>query len=527
MSKVRFELKNITLRMGRFLEFLDRTRYFPLLSTIHPFNLFLRLIRQNIEVYGGSISRVENLSNRSFLIFLISLPLIGILVWHMGIYFVPLLIIPVLVYLLPVIYILASKMEYLSRLNLELLPFSILLYLNASLGKGLYETFNDVNQSSLFIAFRKEFEIIQRYGIFHGKSFLDGIQRRIKNLRTGLIVKLYSSSLSGQFLGVTMGQRSLEFINDLLGNIRESFNNYVSKASEIVEVIFSIFLLVPLVAIGFQGLSSNNNGEILLIPLLFAPLIYLWISVSQPNMGIHVKIGKLQLVGLLLSTALLALPFNLLLRVGITFLATQLILFPSYLVIKRDESILADFPTILREIGDFTKLGYGIRASIQRINFDELGLHKPTVKFFDNVKKQIGMGNNIYFGSIQNEQVKFIVELLNILDRKGGEGVRVLQELSDMIYSITLSRTKLQRELSTFNILALITPVLFWFSTTSIETISGFSSSTLGLLNLGYSLTLSLLYTKLSKFTFLNPVVYVSVTLISILLSILPPGLIS
>ncbi|MEM1621814.1 MAG: hypothetical protein QXJ30_07910, partial [Metallosphaera sp.] len=68
MSKVRFELKNITLRMGRFLEFLDRTRYFPLLSTIHPFNLFLRLIRQNIEVYGGSISRVENLSNRSFLI---------------------------------------------------------------------------------------------------------------------------------------------------------------------------------------------------------------------------------------------------------------------------------------------------------------------------------------------------------------------------------------------------------------------------------------------------------------------------
>ncbi|MEM1860585.1 MAG: hypothetical protein QW396_09180, partial [Metallosphaera sp.] len=268
MSKVRFELKNITLRMGRFLEFLDRTRYFPLLSTIHPFNLFLRLIRQNIEVYGGSISRVENLSNRSFLIFLISLPLIGILVWHMGIYFVPLLIIPVLVYLLPVIYILASKMEYLSRLNLELLPFSILLYLNASLGKGLYETFNDVNQSSLFIAFRKEFEIIQRYGIFHGKSFLDGIQRRIKNLRTGLIVKLYSSSLSGQFLGVTMGQRSLEFINDLLGNIRESFNNYVSKASEIVEVIFSIFLLVPLVAIGFQGLSSNNNGEILLIPLL-------------------------------------------------------------------------------------------------------------------------------------------------------------------------------------------------------------------------------------------------------------------
>lgn len=42
-----------------------------------------------------------------------------------------------------------------------------------------------------------------------------------------------------------MGQRSLEFINDLLGNIREAFNNYVSKASEIVEVIFSIFLLVP------------------------------------------------------------------------------------------------------------------------------------------------------------------------------------------------------------------------------------------------------------------------------------------
>ncbi|BCS91802.1 membrane pilin protein UpsF [Metallosphaera javensis (ex Sakai et al. 2022)] len=526
MSRVRFEFKAISLRINKFLKLAGKFESIPFLSSIYPLNLFSKSIRENMEVYGGSISKLEEISKISFLIFLVSLPAITILILMLGIYFIPLLFISFLIYFLPIIYVITERTEYISRLNLELLSFSILMYLNASLGKGLHETFNDVSQSTFFVGFKREFEIVQRYILFHGVSFLDGIQRRIRNLKSGLIVKLYSVSISSQILGIAMGQRSLDLVNDLLNNVKETFNSYASKASEIVEVMFSLFLLVPLVTIGFQGLSRNNNNEVLLIPLLFAPLIYLWISISQPNMGIHIKIRKYQIIGLVSSLTILAFPVSILFRLGLLVLITQIILIPSYLDIRREEIILSDFPIVLREIGEFTKLGYGIRASIQKISFDGISLHRPTIKLFENIKKQIQMGENIYNNSIKNDQLKFILELLNILDRKGGEGVRVLQELGDMIYSISSTRSRLQRELTTFNALALITPVLFWFSTTSIESISNFSSSTLSLMNLGYSLTLALLYTRISKFTFINPLIYIIVTGLSILLSFVPPGLI-
>ncbi|AWR99632.2 hypothetical protein DFR87_07960 [Metallosphaera hakonensis JCM 8857 = DSM 7519] len=409
---------------------------------------------------------------------------------------------------------------------MEILPFAIILYLNTTLGRGLGDAFNDILQSSYFVELKKEFDAIRKYNLFLGESFMTAIQHRLKIIQGHAISMIYSIAISSQYTGVSISQRSIELLNRLMENMRESFTSYVARSSEIVEVMFSIFLLVPIIVIGFQGLSGGNNTVLLLVPLITSPALYLWISSSQPKLGHHIKISRVQAIALLGSFILLFIPLNILYRIVLEVIAIQIALYPSFSNQINQDKILRDLPKLLREISDYAKIGYSIRTSLERIDLRNVGLEKVTIKVINNIRKKIALGEEMRADDVSNDQIKLVFEILNILDKKGIEGVRVVQELSDLVESIILSRMKIQRELRTFTGLAIITPFLFWFATSSMSAISNFPTTTINLINLGYSLVLSALYSKIYRFSLLNPPLYIVVSIITLLLSFIPPGLI-
>ncbi|MEM3775759.1 MAG: hypothetical protein QXZ65_00650 [Metallosphaera sp.] len=501
------------------------------LDRVSSYKLFYNIIKGSIEVYGGDLGKIKRMANQSWLLLFISIGLEIYILYHFGIQFITLIIAIIMIYLSPVFYTKLKEAEYLAKLKQEAQSFSILLYLNSTLGKSLVESFNDISKSTFFSALHKELELINKYILFNGDTFNEAIQRRIRLLKNHLISKIYSAAISSQFKGISTTLRSLELIKELLNSSKESFNSYVSRSLEITEIMFSIFLLLPIVTIGFQSFSMSGqntvgNLDLLIIPLFFAPLLYLWISNVQPKMGTRVRMSKYQVIGIALSSFIFLLKLSLLYKFLIVMIIIQIILFPTFLDIINQEKVLSDFPILLREISDFSRLGYGIKLAIKRIDLNRNNFQRATIRFLENIRENINKGRGMTQTYVKNEQIDAFLEILEILDRKGIEGMTVIQELSDLSDSMISARQKLRRDLQSFNVLALITPVLLWFATTSIGSIAHISTGTLNIIDLAYSLTLTALYSKISRFSIVNPPVFIAVAITTIILSLIPGSLI-
>jgi len=491
-------------------------------AKVSVYRLFYKKIKTNSEISGQDLERIRYLSAVTpFWSIVTCVGVFSTILLLKNLYISTLFVIPIIIYVYPLLISELKRAEYLKGLESEMFPFSILLYLNSLLGKGIGTVLSDVKSSNLFNNLKREVELVERDSLINGKSLSMTIKSRSRLLARHILADMYMKVITSEFTGVSLKERTRDIVKELSTSLSELYKDYVERATEITEVIFALFLLFPLTALGFQFLGNGNNILILLLPLGLAPPIILWISIIQPNMGYRVKLKGWQWTALVCSTALLVIPIsNLEYRVIGLVLVSQLILYPSYSEIKNSDKIFKDFLNILALVSDYTRLGRGIRQSLLNIDLDNFS--GPTFKFLMKLKSLIRESKPLSMAETGNTFLNQLLGVLDILDRKGSDSLMVIHETMNIISELHDSRRRLSSQLRSFSVLALLTPLLLWFTTTSLSFISSTPAGWINNLNLTYSLVIAAVYSKIYKFTLINPPLYLTVVLLSLTLSMIP-----
>lgn len=327
--------------------------------------------------------------------------------------------------------------------------------------------------------------------------------------------KIYSAYMVSMDMGVSLKDRLREAMKEILSLYKEDYRNYVNKATELSEVIFSIFLLLPIVLIGFQFTFKVSLFE-LLLPLSFAPLIVFLISIMQPNSDYDINMNWKQFIPVILSFVVaLLLNVNLSIRFLIIVSGILVSVYLIYRQVRIANQLVKLLPDLLREVADYMKIGYSITGSLSKIRIrDKFGV-------VENIVKKSVLEGEV--GEVKTPSKLFnnIIELFKIFN-KSGTSYNVLEELAGTLNEIMLVQDSMTKQLRLFDAMVILTPVMLWITFSILGNISSDSATLSGIVVLLYSVTTSFIFSKLSRFTlFYFPTILMG-TLIPLILSFIP-----
>ncbi|TRM84194.1 Flp pilus assembly protein TadC, partial [Sulfolobus sp. A20-N-G8] len=177
----------------------------------------------------------------------------------------------IFIYLYPIIITEVKKNEQKKAIEDELIVFLLFAYINSFLGKSLYKTFEEISNSVVFKGLKKEAALLVKEVEVLGKSSILAIESRARVHKNDSLGKVYSTYLAGENIGISLQERIRDLIEESLDNLKSSLESYVNRANDIVEILFMLYLVTPMVLLAFQFISSSINLFMLLIPLFFSP----------------------------------------------------------------------------------------------------------------------------------------------------------------------------------------------------------------------------------------------------------------
>ncbi|WP_156303701.1 hypothetical protein [Sulfuracidifex tepidarius] len=185
-----------------------------------------------------------------------------------------------------------------------------------------------------------------------------------------------------------------------------------------------------------------------------------------------------------------------------------------YLQLRVADSLTSKLPAILDKISDYSRVGYGLRSSLQRvINSENIDLRtkKYLIEFLKNLDNEREM-------TTPSWTFNATLDLLRRIDTLGYVDTKVFSELSAIIQEMLNMRSSMQSNLQLFTVISAITPILFHFTLFSFSFMASDKYVLNQLVNV-YTIVIEILYSKISKLTLFNfPLVLVT-TVISIILS--------
>ncbi len=329
------------------------------------------------------------------------------------------------------------------------------------------------------------------------------MESRAKVHRGDFLGKIYTTYTSGESIGISMPERIKDLLNETIDNLNLNFGSYVEKVNELVEILFMLFLVTPMILLAFQYISSTINMFELIFPLLLFPIIFFYVSLIQPNIGYDIKININEIKK---SLYILPIPFiftflfHLNLEYEILLFYSIFIVF-SFIVYRKisvADAVLNNLPYILSDIADYLRIGYSIKSAILKLNVDSTEFKKFLGELVTKIKKNEAMSNvktNIWI-------VNAILELIENIDKKGFADTYTFKDLSLVLNNYISLRKKVLQNLRMFNILAIITPIIFYFALGVMTKIKAVGN--LDLIIVLYSIALSIMYAKISRFTIFN-----------------------
>jgi len=421
----------------------------------------------------------------------------------------------IIVYFFPVIYSWSKKEEYRKVTNLESPLISLVCYVNSLIDKSLITTMEDLSKLKHLKTPSIESQMLKKTINILNYSSYKSIQRRESLHRGDLMGKIYSAYMVSMDMGVSLKDRLREAMKEILSLYKEDYRNYVNKATELSEVIFSIFLLLPIVLIGFQFTFKVSLFE-LLLPLSFAPLIVFLISIMQPNSDYDINMNWKQFIPVILSFVVaLLLNVNLSIRFLIIVSGILVSVYLIYRQVRIANQLVKLLPDLLREVADYMKIGYSITGSLSKIRIrDKFGV-------VENIVKKSVLEGEV--GEVKTPSKLFnnIIELFKIFN-KSGTSYNVLEELAGTLNEIMLVQDSMTKQLRLFDAMVILTPVMLWITFSILGNISSDSATLSGIVVLLYSVTTSFIFSKLSRFTlFYFPTILMG-TLIPLILSFIP-----
>lgn len=493
-------------------------------------------LTESIAYYGGDYKQLIENYRRNIIIFLSTTILVEIFfillnfkgIVKLPIYlFLPFIVmLQLIIILYPLLSVWSNKEEFRKLLEKELPFFVMILYLNSLFDKGIIETLKEVSKKKLLKSIEREFMMIEKDMKLFNKSISKAIEKRALLHSSDNYGKFLSSYLSSLYVGTNMKQTLREELKNQLLYIHEKYKEYVNRSTELAELIFSIYLLVPLILFGFS-FAFKINIVYLLLPMALTPAFLLLIGLQQPDMGYQINYNYKDIVVFASSFSILLVPFfNLTEKITIIVFINIISLIRKYIKIINDEKILNEIPLLLKEISEFTRVGYSIKNAILKIDLTRYS--KPTQKLVSKIRKDVIVNGKLSRVNSSIWLIDSTFSILDMIDIIGGETYSVLTELSTILNNIINERKNLMNELKPYEFLAYVTPLLLWFTLTTFSGISVNSGAVplLHVVLISYSVLTAIIFTKLSKFTIINVPLLSSVTALSLILSIIPLRLI-
>ncbi|QGA55061.1 type II secretion system F family protein [Sulfolobus sp. E5-1-F] len=474
-----------------------------LFEKINLFNLMATRINENIKYYGDDIEKLR----REYTRILFLIPIISIIsvIFYLKLnpYFLLLNIMNFFIYFYPVLITQIRKDEQRKIIENEIPIFLLFAYVNSLLGRNLYKTFEEIKNSKVFKGLRREAMLLLKEVEVLGKSSISAMESRAKVHRSDFLGKIYTTYTSGESIGISMSERLKDLLNETIDDLNLNFESYIEKVNEIVEILFMLFLVTPMILLAFQYISASIDIFELIFPLLLSPIIFFYISLIQPNIGYNIKINIEEIKR---SLYIIPIPFifmfifhlNLEYKILLFYSMFVVFSFIIYRKISDADKILNNLPYILSDIADYLRIGYSIKSAILKLNVDSTEFRNFLRELATKIRKNEAMSNvktNIWI-------INAILELMENIDKKGFADTYTFKDLSLILNNYISLRKKVLQNLRMFNILAIITPIIFYFALGIMTKIKAVGN--LDLIIVLYSIALSIMYAKISRFTIFN-----------------------
>lgn len=462
------------------------------LDKLDPFNVFDKNIKKYIEYYGDDLNTVHK-SYRSALKTLIPLTALIIVFSFLfsKIFLLSVPIILVVIYLYPVLYTWSKASELKKYVNNEAPFISLVAYINSLVDKGLNHTFQELAEIKELKVARIEQSFIDKMTSYMNMPFNNAIARRAEIHGGDMLGKLYSNYLAALSLGITIRDRLRDTMRDLLNELKDNYKTYVDKAGELTELIFSVFLLVPIVMIAFSFSFKSSVSLIqLFMPLAIAPALYFVIASSQSIMGYNIKYKKYLPIFILLPIIALLPHINLAVKTLLIVSVFTLFSYFIYPQITLANDLEKYLPTLLKELSQYLRIGYTVENAIPRVKLTSKRVNKAIEKYMkdpENVDSPSQLFN--------------ITFKLLFLTSKSGTSPTALDELGNAINEVVYTKNGIIRQLRLFDILTVLTPVMLWMTFSMLGKIGSSSSIPVSLVIGSYSLASAFLFAKISRFT--------------------------
>jgi len=472
--------------------------------------LFDVKIKRYIEYYGDDIFAVKKKYLKALKVLIPAI----ILVAFLGFLKLKLLLLSIpplalVAYFYPVLYVWARAEEHKKIVNNETPFIALVAYINSLVDKGLNHTLKELSEIQELKVPRVELDFLTKMSTYMNMSFAKALERRASVHSNDLLGKLYNSYLSALELGITIKDRLKDAVKDLLNELKDSYKAYVDKSAEMAELEFAVFLLLPIVLIGFSFTFKVSLPE-LLLPLLFAPALIFLVSSLQPGIDYIIKykyVYMLATIPIIFLVPRIGLEYKVLTSIFV-LLAFSYIIYNQLTLANELERVL---PTLLKEVSEYLKIGYSVQNAIAKV--------KLSKRVNDVIEKYVKTGNIDSPSKLFNITLK----LLLIISRTGSSSAS-LEELANSIREIVYNKNNLIKQLRLFDAMAVLTPIMLWLTFTMLGKISTTSVPSVAVIS-SYSVASALIFSKISRFTLLYFPLLLLVTAILVILSVLPLAL--
>lgn len=461
----------------------------------------------------SSVKKIVKLTHFSTYFALATLGVSALLTVLFSSYFPLFLLVTIpLIYLGPVLYLNYKKYEHINKINSEFPFFLILAMINENIGKNIVDTFKEISSVSLFPALSKEWQYIQKRMSLTGE-LLGTVLMKIGGEIGGEVGNFFYRYGLLKTQGITR-----ELVNEMskesLSNLSQRFADYLSHLEELIEIAFMIYLLLPLTIIAFS-ITFSINYFILMLPLLFVPAILMYVDQLSPLRMYNVPLKKRDFLPFM--STIVFLPFiHLTLDVKILILSLTLELWFTnyYLVIRKADKMQSELPLLIENTINYFRTGKSIKYSLIKLGERKLSLSR----IIREIKNGIFKGGQIPVVNSPSTIVNYVISIMRILDERGGRNEISLIRLSEFVQSLNMSTKVFLKKINLYEALSIISPLILVYAFSIMKSIGTTNDAyLLKPFIMIYSISLSVIFTKASRFTIFYTPIIILTTVVSYL----------
>lgn len=423
-----------------------------------------------------------------------------------------------LIYFYPFLYTWSRSKEYKKLVNTEAPIISLIAYINSLVDKSIIYTLEELSKIKELKTPKIELEQIKKSISVLNMSSYKAIEKRATVHHDDLLGVIYSKYVLSSEIGLSIRERLKEAMSEIFQRFKDQYKGYVDKAVEIAEMEFAIFLMVPIILIGFQFTFKTNIFE-LVLPLLFTPAFVFLITTIQPDNDYSISFDWRVFLPLIVIPIVIFANILLAFKLVIISIIVSFVVYWIYRQIRLANELISILPTLLKEISDYMRLGYNIKFSFKKV---DVNASSRVQRILEEISKEFTVKNEVTEVKTPSKLFNIIIQILSLFE-KSGISYEAMDELSSLVNDLLGVRLSLIRQLRLFDLMVILTPIMLWLTFSMMGNISGSNNVTLfSVVLFSYSLASSVIFSKLSRFTIFYLPTILSGIIMALILSFLP-----